>query len=111
MTSKKFFVLVVQHHGTMTKNTRLFCSRMIWPPPPLSECRRAYINILSRTEYTECLAFCPFVRMGSPHPLTRKGLLLPHLGPRGDTHLLVEEGVAGPNSDEGTLWNSMYTTV
>jgi hypothetical protein len=45
-------------------------------------------------------AFSPVFRIRSPHPLTRKGvLLLPLLGPRGETQ---EERVGGPNSDEGT---------
>ncbi len=44
-------------------------------------------NITS-TEYTECLTFFPVVRIGSPHPLTRKGvLLLPPLEPnQGELH-------------------------
>ena len=29
-------------------------------------------------------------------------LLLPHLGPRGETHLPARKGVGEPNSDEGT---------
>ena len=29
------------------------------------------------TEYTECQAFCPFVGIGSPHPLTRKRMSPP----------------------------------
>jgi hypothetical protein len=39
----------------------------------------------------------------SPHPLTRKGmLLLPPFGPRGGDSLVCGGGVGGPNSDEGT---------
>ena len=35
-------------------------------------------------------------------PLIRKRVLLPPLGPRGETHSLVGEGLEGPNSNEGT---------
>jgi hypothetical protein len=48
-------------------------------------------------------AFFPVVRIGSPKPLTHKGvLLLSPYGPREETHSLAGEGVSGPNSDEGT---------
>ncbi len=48
------------------------------------------------TEFTDCQALCPVVRIGSP--LTRKRVLLPPLGPRGEPRLLER----GPNPDEGT---------
>ncbi len=41
-------------------------------------------------------AFCPVVRIGSPHPLTRKWELLPL------SHSLAGGGGGGPNSNEGT---------
>ncbi len=48
------------------------------------------------TEYKECQAFCPSVRIGSP-PLTCKRLLPPTpLDPRGATRLLAGEGVGYP---------------
>jgi hypothetical protein len=56
------------------------------------------------TEYSapHRVYFCPVVRIGSPHPLTRKRVLLPPLDPRRETHLIAGEGVGEPNSDEGT---------
>jgi hypothetical protein len=53
------------------------------------------------TEYTECQAFCPVVRMGS-HPLTRKLVLSPLWIDLRGKHSLAGEGVGGPNSDERT---------
>jgi hypothetical protein len=50
----------------------------------------------------QCQDFFPVVRVGSLHTLTRKEmLLLPLLGPMGETHSLAGEGW-GPNSDKGT---------
>jgi hypothetical protein len=56
------------------------------------------------TDYTECHAFSPVVRIGSPQPLTRKRLLLlPPFDSKGEAHSLAGEGLGeGPNSDEGT---------
>jgi hypothetical protein len=59
------------------------------------------------TEYTECQAFFPIVRIGSPHPLNHKRVLLPLLGPRGETNSLGGggEGGGGPTTmgHSGTL--------
>jgi hypothetical protein len=45
-------------------------------------------------------------------PNTKGLLILPHLGPRGESHWLAGEGVGGPNSDEGTsLWYFMYIII
>ncbi len=44
-------------------------------------------------EYSECKAFYPVVRIGSPHPLNCKRVWLPPLDPRGKTHLHPDEGV------------------
>ncbi len=64
------------------------------------------------TEYTECQAFCPVVRIGShvPHPLTHKGVLLPPLvGSNWETHSLAGEGVGDPiPAKEKTLCYSAY---
>jgi hypothetical protein len=47
--------------------------------------------------------------LGPPQLLTHKGvLLLPPLGPRGETHSLAGEGLGGPNSDEGTYTLVLY---
>jgi hypothetical protein len=55
------------------------------------------------TDHTECQDLFPVVRIRSPHTLTRKVvLLLPPLGPRGETHSFAEERVGGLSSDEGT---------
>ncbi len=49
---------------------------------------------LRPTEYTECQAFCPVVRIGSPTPSPQVSVAAPP-GPGG-------EGLGGPNSYEGT---------
>jgi hypothetical protein len=55
------------------------------------------------TEYTECQAFFPVVRIGSPHPLTPKG---------GGRHTrLRERRVGRPNSDEETDTLVLYTVI
>jgi hypothetical protein len=56
------------------------------------------------TEYTECQAFYPVVRIGSAHPLTRSRVRSPLV--QGVGSLAWGEGVGGLNSDEGT-----YTVV
>jgi hypothetical protein len=60
------------------------------------------------TKYTSCQAFCLVVGIGSPHPLTRKGVLLPPpMGPRG-RHTTVRGKGRGPNFDEGTYTLVLY---
>ncbi len=51
--------------------------------------------------YLEYQSICPIVRIGSPHPLTRKRACLP-LGPEGggEQHSLAAKGVGGLNSDD-----------
>jgi hypothetical protein len=44
------------------------------------------------TEYAECQAFCPFVGIGSPHPLNRKRVLLPPFGFKGGDTLACGGG-------------------
>jgi hypothetical protein len=66
------------------------------------------------TEHTECHAFCPVVRIGSPHPLARKRVLPlpPPLVPRRETHSLAAEELGDPIPTKGqTLWYSMYTII
>jgi hypothetical protein len=53
-------------------------------------------------EHTECQAFSLVVRIGSPHPLTRKRVLLPLFGSKGGDTLACWGGGGGPNSHEGT---------
>ncbi len=49
-------------------------------PSPARECCSPPLGPRGETtEYTECQAFFPVVRIGSPHPFTRKGVLLPPL--------------------------------
>jgi hypothetical protein len=60
---------------------------------------------LQSIEYTECHAFFPLVGIGSPHPLTRKRVLLPLFGFKGRDTLAFGGsgwGMGVPNSDEGT---------
>jgi hypothetical protein len=53
------------------------------------------------TEYTECQAFCPGVRIGSPYPPhPQESVDPPPFGQGGDT--LACGGGGGFNSDEGT---------
>jgi hypothetical protein len=51
--------------------------------------------------YTECQAFSPVVRIGSPPSLASERYPPPPLIPWGK-HSLGEEGLGGANSDEGT---------
>ncbi len=51
-------------------------------------------------EYTECQAFCPVVRIGSPRPLTRKRVLRPPLWFRGGHTRQAGEWAGGANSDD-----------
>ncbi len=65
------------------------------------------------TPSAEFQTFCPVGRIGYPHPLTHKGVLLPPPltpppGPWGETHSLAEEGVGGPDSDEGSHTLAVY---
>jgi hypothetical protein len=68
------------------------------------------------TEYTECQAFYPVVRIGSPRPLTRKRVL-PHpltwFVPAAGGHTrLRERGRREPIRTKGQiLWYSRYRTI
>jgi hypothetical protein len=59
-----------------------------------------------------CFPFCRLNWFSHPPP-PRMRVLLPLLDPRGEKHSYLEEGVGGPNSDEGaeTLWYSMDTII
>jgi hypothetical protein len=67
--------------------------------------------IVTATDNTECQAFCPVVRIGSPDPLTGQRVLLPPTptpcGSKGGwRHTLAWGGGSGwgsgPNSDDWT---------
>jgi hypothetical protein len=61
-------------------------------------------------EYTECQAFYPVVRIGSPHPLTCKRVLFPPLWIQGGRHTHFRRGWGESIPTMGhTLWYSMYT--
>jgi hypothetical protein len=61
--------------------------------------------------YRECQDFCPVVRIGSPHSLTRKRVLPPFGSQRGDP-LLAGKGVRDPIPPKGQiLWYSKYTII
>jgi hypothetical protein len=63
----------------------------------------------NRTVLTFITGFFPVVRIGSPHPLTRKGVLFfPPVVPGRETRSLAGEGMGGPNSDEGTDTLALY---
>jgi hypothetical protein len=68
------------------------------PPETKKQGIRQIHSLHHTTEYTECQAFFQVVRIGLPHPITRKEVL----GPRGETHSLAGEGggVGGPNFDD-----------
>ncbi len=98
-----------------SKRWRIICSiraiAALWygrvcPPQPAF--------IVSVTENTECQAFFPVVRTGSPllpHP---QGSVAPPplLDPRGQTHSLAGEEWGDPIPTKGqTLWYSMYTII
>jgi hypothetical protein len=36
------------------------------------------------TEYKEYQVFCPFLGIGSPHPLTKQASVYPYLDPKGE---------------------------
>jgi hypothetical protein len=54
------------------------------------------------TEYKECQAFCPVVRIVTLRPLHPQASVSPPLVLRWETHSLVGEGVEGPSTDEWT---------
>ncbi len=55
------------------------------------------------TEYTECQAFSPGVRIGSPAPLPDSECFPPHFGSKGGgTHSLCGREAGEQNSDECT---------
>jgi hypothetical protein len=45
--------------------------------------------------YLEYQSVCPFIRIGSPSPLSPKRVCLPPLEPKGGQHLLAGEGAGG----------------
>ncbi len=60
------------------------------------------------TELTKCQAFCPVIRIGSLHPLTRKRVLPLFWSKGGDT-LACEEEVEDPILTKGQiLWYPVY---
>ncbi len=58
-------------------------------------------TFIHSTEYTECQAFCPVVRIESPPP-PPQARMFPPLGTWGEPHSLAGYGVGGLNSEEGT---------
>ncbi len=48
---------------------------------------------VSTREYTECQAFCPVVRIGSPHPSLASECYSPPFRSRGGTHSFAGEKV------------------
>ncbi len=62
-------------------------------------------SVTSSIEYTECQASCQSSELvPMHHPVTRKRVLLPPLGPKGDTLAWGGESrgtVGGPNADKG----------
>ncbi len=66
------------------------------------EANKRFIRVVPYTEWTECKAFSPVVRIGSSRPLTRKRVLPPPFGTR-----LRERGWGQPIWKKGqTLWYS-----
>ncbi len=65
-----------------------------------------------RVQYTECQSSNQVVRIGSPHPLTRKRVFLPPFGSKGETHSLGGRGWGDPIPTMGqTLCYSRYTII
>ncbi len=122
-------------HGVYSVRLSFLSSELGPPPPhPHGSVAPPFDPRGETTKYTECQAFFRVGRIGSPQPLTRKGVLLPPfgskggdhrvyivqgflssrpnwvpLGPRGEeTHSLAGEGMGDPIPTEGqTLWYSM----
>ncbi len=79
-----------------------------------SQCRRVKTNYFQmdiktsvmKAEYTECQAFSPVVRTGSPAPTSKRVLPSPPFGSGGGGGTLAcgrgDGGGGGANSDEGT---------
>ncbi len=67
------------------------------------------------TEYTECQAFCPVVRIGFPHATSHpQTSVAPSPGSKGETHSLAGEGGGGQfrriDRHSGTLQYVYYNT-
>ncbi len=66
-------------------------------------------------EYTECRAFSPVVRIGSPPPHPQASVVPPppaHLVPKGEHTRLRERGRGEPvRTKEQTLWYSRYSII
>jgi hypothetical protein len=61
--------------------------------------------------YLEYQSVCPFVGIGSPHPLPHKLVCLPPRTQRGEEqHSLAGEGVVRPNSDDWKERLALYYT-
>jgi hypothetical protein len=81
----------------------------------LDTCCGKWIVSPEVTDYTECKAFCPVVRIGSPHLLTRKQVLLPPFGSKGGDTLACGGGARGGVGDPipmkgQTLWYLFIST-
>jgi hypothetical protein len=56
------------------------------------------------SEYTECQAFYPVVKIGSSHPLSHKRVLHPHFGSMGGDTLAFRGGGGGQGVRNTLLW-------
>ncbi len=121
MISKKFFVLSCSTSWNNEKENQAFLlSYDLGPrpsPPPPPPLANAYLlsNIRRSTEYTECLTFCPFVRMGSPPPHSQGSVASPFGSKKWDTLAWgAGEGAVGTqfrrrDRHSGTLCVLQYT--
>ncbi len=70
--------------------------------PSCNESRRCLAKPNIRTtEYTECQAFCPVVRIGYSHSLTGRRVLLPPLWVQGGRKTRLRGKVGGPSRTTG----------
>ncbi len=101
----------VRKNGKKLKKFKFF---WFHPHPLLANiCKKLYLpqsQNVATTEYTECQAVCPVVRIGSPLPLTREGVLLPPFWVQGRRHTRSPgRGWGHPIPTKGqTLWYSTY---
>jgi hypothetical protein len=76
------------------------CLSVTRPPPPLYHCKVPVMNIFTEAYtrrgiivYIEYQSSCPFVGVGSPHPLPRKRVcLIPWTQREGEQHSFGGEG-------------------
>jgi hypothetical protein len=92
------FASIVMEYGLRNRHTHSVAGSVIIYAKTTVHCSPGFSTA---TTQNILYIFFPVVRIGFPHPLTRKGvLLLPPLVPRQETHSLAGEGLGGSNCDD-----------